>query len=58
LTSFPSENRANLIEQLTEAHSVAGRAAESRVRVNLREFVDRWRQLRRIHSGGKFKWCL
>ncbi len=54
-SSARAQSGANLIEQLAEASDVAGRAAEARVGVNLREFPDRGSEIRRIHCRGKLE---
>src|SRR2546422_6667490 len=51
-TLFPYTTlfRSNLVEQLAQARCIAGRATETGVGIELREFLDSGREIRRIRS--------
>src|SRR2546422_1647846 len=56
-TLFPYTTlfRSNLVEQLAQARCIAGRATETGVGIELREFLDSGREIRRIHSHREFE---
>src|SRR5260370_38277658 len=52
------QSRTNLVEQLLQARGIARRTAEAGMRIELSEFPDSGRKIRRIHGYRKLEWCL
>jgi hypothetical protein len=47
-----------VLEELMQARGIASRTTEAGVRIELREFPDSGRKIRRIHGYRKLEWCL
>jgi hypothetical protein len=56
VTRLSARGGANLLKQVTQAHCVAGRAAEARDGVDAGKFTNGRRQSRSLHVQYKFQW--